>query len=581
MPQSLRILGVPLLERVTGRIRQEVHVQAKRLAFLAFVALHEPSGWCRRDTLLSLFWAERDASDARNSLNQVIHQLRLALGKTVISTRGNDEVRISPGRLWCDAIAFQEALADGRCEDALDLYQGPLLQGLHVTDAPEFDDWLSTERERLRAQAAEAASLLAHRARAHGLTTVCVRWLQRLLALSPDDESAVRQLMVVRRALGDRAGALRDYREFQRRLSLDLDLAPADETRSLAESIRNEQRVSADVARERRGDDAYWRGLVHWSRRTPENVREAAKWFRQSMERNPSSCDAHAAFAMAGSALAAAYYDAEPADRVYPLLKSALTKALAIDGDHAGALAVLSFVQGLYERHWQEAEATAARACALAPDNPLVHHSRAVIAAYVGRMDESLASIERAMRLDPLALGYREIRGYYLYLARHYREAADELKGLLLLEPRLYLARMGVGQASVELGETAAAEEAYREALTLTGRHPYPLSALAVLLARTSRRREAERVLGELAELSSSRYVRPTYLAVVHAALGDSDNAFAALERALGERDIHASSIVADPALDSLRGDARFPRVVRRLGLEPAGPAVRLQASRS
>src|SRR5204862_146347 len=149
------------------------------------------------------------------------------------------------------------------------LYQGPLLQGLHVTDAPEFDDWLSTERERLRAQAAEAASLLAHRARAHGLTTVCVRWLQRLLALSPDDESAVRQLMVVRRALGDRAGALRDYREFQRRLSLDLDLAPADEIRSLAESIRNEQRVSADVARERRGDDAYWRGLVHWSRRTP------------------------------------------------------------------------------------------------------------------------------------------------------------------------------------------------------------------------------------------------------------------------------------------------------------------------
>jgi DNA-binding SARP family transcriptional activator len=114
--------------------------------------------------------------------------------------------------------------------------------------------------------------------------------------LSPDDERALRHLMTVRWAQGDRAGALRDFQGFERRLSLELDLAPADATRSLAEEIRKEQQAPAcHVARFPSGDDAYWRGLVHWSRRTPDDMRKAACWFRQSMERNPSSCEAHAA----------------------------------------------------------------------------------------------------------------------------------------------------------------------------------------------------------------------------------------------------------------------------------------------
>ncbi len=570
MPLRLRVLGAPLLQRVVGEGEQEVHVQAKRLAILAFLAVRRPPGWCRRDTLLSLFWSERDGHDARNGLNQAVHQLRLGLGNRVISTRGHEEIRVEPGRLWCDALAFQDALAGGRCEDALDLYRGPFLDGLHVGDAPEFDGWLRAERERLRAQAAEAASLLAHQERARGRTAVCVRWLQRLLALSPDDESALRQLMAVRRVLGDRPGALRDYQDFVRRLSRELDLEHADGTRFLADAIRSEAGVPVPaVPRDQPADDAYWRGLVHWSRRTPDDLRQSLYWFRQAMERNPSSCEAHAAFAMAGTALAAAFYDAEPADVLFPLVRSALTRALAIDGGHASALAVLALVQGLYERRWREAEATSARACGLASHNTIVHHTRAVLAAYTGRLDDALVSIEQAARLEPLALGYREIPGHYLCAARRYRQAAGDMEGLLRLEPRLYLARMALGHARAALGDTKAAEKAYRETLTAAGRHPYPLTSLAVLLARTGRARRAARLLDELLHLASSRYVRPTYLAVVHAALGDHDSAFAALERAIAERDIHATSIVADPFADALREDPRFPPIVRRLGLEP------------
>ena len=118
MPLSLRILGVPLLQRVVGGVERELHVQAKRLALLSFLAVHRPPGWCRREALVTLFWAESDERSARNAANQAIHQLRLALGNSVVTTRGNDEIRLSPGRLWCDAVGFQDALADGRWEDA-------------------------------------------------------------------------------------------------------------------------------------------------------------------------------------------------------------------------------------------------------------------------------------------------------------------------------------------------------------------------------------------------------------------------------------------------------------------------------
>jgi hypothetical protein len=58
MPLSLCILGVPLLRRAVGGIERELHVQAKRLALLSFLAVAEPPGWCRRETLTALFWPE-------------------------------------------------------------------------------------------------------------------------------------------------------------------------------------------------------------------------------------------------------------------------------------------------------------------------------------------------------------------------------------------------------------------------------------------------------------------------------------------------------------------------------------------
>ena len=73
----------------------------------------------------------------------------------------------------------------------------------------------------------------------------------------------------------------------------------------------------------------------------------------------------------------------------------------------------------------------------------------------------------------------------------------------------------------------------------------------------------------ELQELASRGYVSPYYAALIHIGLGEADEAFAWLEKALAD---HASMLVelkSEPKLDLIRSDPRFARLLERVGLAP------------
>ena len=42
----------------------------------------------------------------------------------MIISRGADELAVNRDLLWCDAVAFEDALAAGRPTEALELYRG-------------------------------------------------------------------------------------------------------------------------------------------------------------------------------------------------------------------------------------------------------------------------------------------------------------------------------------------------------------------------------------------------------------------------------------------------------------------------
>ncbi|MEJ2216893.1 MAG: BTAD domain-containing putative transcriptional regulator [Gemmatimonadota bacterium] len=212
--------------------------QPKRAALLAYLVLARPRGYHRRDELLRMFWPELDTRRARNSLSRGLSFLRGALPEDVIATRGSEEVGVDPASVRSDVVRFEEAVAAGRNGEAVALYRGPLLNAFHVSDAPEFEDWLAGERERLREQASQSAWAVARSSIDAGRFTEAARMGQRALALSPTDESAVCAFLAAL-APGDRAAAVAFYEKFTRMLGEELDLEPAPETAALVASIRS------------------------------------------------------------------------------------------------------------------------------------------------------------------------------------------------------------------------------------------------------------------------------------------------------------------------------------------------------
>jgi DNA-binding SARP family transcriptional activator/TolB-like protein len=248
----LHLLGNLRLEGDSAAGRRSVLSQPRRLALLAYLVLRSPRGGQRRDELLGIFWPESDTAHARGALRNALHFLRLALGPAVIHSRGSEEIELEPDAIWCDAVEFDRLLDAGDYEGALALYGGDLLNGFFISDAPEFEHWLDGERERLRRRAADAARTLAEAAVAAGETGTAADWYRLLLELGSTDESALRGLMRALAAADDRGEALRAFEAMQDRLEAEYGLEPAQETTSLAASIRGaDSAAESGVAPER------------------------------------------------------------------------------------------------------------------------------------------------------------------------------------------------------------------------------------------------------------------------------------------------------------------------------------------
>ena len=236
---ELRTLG-SLDLRQDGKEVSAVLKQPKRLALLAYLAINTPRRFHRRDALLGMFWPELDQGHARAALRRAIYFLRQAIGDDVIVGRGDEELAVQDGFV-SDVAGFEAALAAGNFAEAVDLYQGDLLEGFFVSQAPEFERWLDVERVRLRDRAAGAVKALTEEAERKGDIAGASAWALKLASLSPFDEAAFRRLAGLLERGGDRAGAIRAYNTFSARLKEAYEIDPSPETQKLVSQLRRRQ----------------------------------------------------------------------------------------------------------------------------------------------------------------------------------------------------------------------------------------------------------------------------------------------------------------------------------------------------
>lgn len=236
----MRLLGRLELESKSGGI-SDLLGQPKRAALLAFLACQQAAGYTRRDRLIGVFWPDSTSDSARHSLRQSLYVLRRELGEDVLITRGDDEVGLDTAAFWCDVSCFDERAREGRASEALALYEGDLLPGFYLDDAPDFERWLDVERVRLRREAAALSWEVAREKRAAGDGVEARRWARAAVDLDPFDEAGLHALIEMLDELGDRAGALRAYDHFATRLEEEYAAEPSPETRRLISRVRDRE----------------------------------------------------------------------------------------------------------------------------------------------------------------------------------------------------------------------------------------------------------------------------------------------------------------------------------------------------
>lgn len=232
------LLGEIRLRAADGSPVDPLLRQPKRLALLAYLVIPTPGTWHRRDILLALFWPDLDAARARSSLRNALYVIRQTLGEAVLRSRGDEEVSIDPASLETDLAALSAALREGRVDTVLTHYCGDLLPGLFPPESEGFQRWLEEERARLKVEVARAGVAWIAMLERDGRLSDALAAARRVIEINPDDETAVRRLMALHDALGDRAGGLSAYESYRSRLASAFDATPAPETVALADRLR-------------------------------------------------------------------------------------------------------------------------------------------------------------------------------------------------------------------------------------------------------------------------------------------------------------------------------------------------------
>jgi DNA-binding SARP family transcriptional activator len=211
----------------------------KRYLLLAFLAFKHD--WVSRDQLANLFWADTDSVSARKNLRHLLSRTR---NLDFAQLEGQDDVR---WLVQTDVALFQQALGQGDWEQAISVYQGPLLAGLSI-ESSEFEDWLQQESEALQNAYREAALNHAKQLEQQHRFEEAGALLAKVLKTDLLAEDIVQAyLRVAGKSGAHRLEALRVFEAFTNLLRQELGLEPLELTKQLATALKLESTNSSFI----------------------------------------------------------------------------------------------------------------------------------------------------------------------------------------------------------------------------------------------------------------------------------------------------------------------------------------------
>jgi DNA-binding SARP family transcriptional activator/predicted negative regulator of RcsB-dependent stress response len=232
----LKFLGPPRFERNAVSVP---FVRAKGVALLLYLAVVREAQ--PRERVLDVLWPESLPQAARKNLRNTLWAIGEALGEEVLEQEGG-RLRLAPNVVVDvhgleDGLLLLETGSVSALEAATALYQGPLADGLDVREAPDFEIWLHTERERLAALYVRLSERVITLHRAAGAWERVVAHAERALLADPTRETIHLALIEAYVRLHQRSQALQQYATLTDTLKRELHVAPLPETTARYEAL--------------------------------------------------------------------------------------------------------------------------------------------------------------------------------------------------------------------------------------------------------------------------------------------------------------------------------------------------------
>jgi DNA-binding winged helix-turn-helix (wHTH) protein/TolB-like protein/Tfp pilus assembly protein PilF len=349
---------------------------------------------------------------------------------------------------------------------------------------------------------------------------------------------------------------------YDRKVS-DILLVQEDISRDIFENLR--LKLSVEEQKQLEAFSLYLKGRNSWNKRTEDGLLHGIEYFQKAIEVDQDYAPAYAGLADCYNMLVV--YGITQPKEAFPKAKEAATKALSIDGTLAEARTSLAFIKHRWDWARDEAEKEFQLAIKYKPTYAPAHQWYSSYLVAMGRFDEAIAEAKRAQELEPLSFIGNSHLGWILYLAGRYDEAIAHCKRLLDVDPNFFPARRYLGLVYEQKGMFREAIDEFQQGVKLSD-NPLMKSLLGHAYAVSNKKAEARRILAELSQ-QKQKYVSPYTVATIYAGLGERDQAFKWLEKALEERDIWLMNLKVDPVFRDLRSDQRFASLLQRIGLYP------------
>jgi DNA-binding winged helix-turn-helix (wHTH) protein/TolB-like protein/Tfp pilus assembly protein PilF len=350
---------------------------------------------------------------------------------------------------------------------------------------------------------------------------------------------------------------------YEHKLS-DVILVQEDISRDIFENLR--LKLNVEEKKQLEAYRLYLKGRNSWNKRTSDDVQQAIDFFNQAIAIDPNYASAYAGLADCYNMLVV-YGRLQPKEG-FPKAKEAAMKALEIDENQAEAHSSLGFIDFRWDWDRAQTEREFQTAIRLKPGYAPAHQWYSSYLVAVERFDEAIAEAKRTEELEPLSFVASSHLGWIYYLSGKNDLAIAQCKKILELDPSSFPARRYLGLAYEGKGMYAEAINEFQTGVKISG-SPLMLALLGHAYAASGRKAEAQQTLADLQQLQSQRYVSPYTVAAIYTGLGDQEQAFKWLEKAVEERDIWLMNLKVDPVFAKLRNNRKFADLLARIRLRP------------